>query len=162
VSVVVQEEQMRAFGTRSRLVGAVAAVAAAAGTAIVAAPASAGVGGPAFYVDGQLYRTAGTPTDLSGTGAPAHAWDVIYEFSGDQLNVAEAAPGDAGYNGGRWQVHLLGFPAGYDAAVADGDLDGDGVLDSVAEVDAALAAGTAVDGGVVKQFECPAIPLPGT
>jgi hypothetical protein len=39
-------------------------------------------------------------------------------------------------------------------------LDGDGVLDSVAEVHAALAAGSAVDGGVVKQFECPAIPLP--
>ncbi|HET6753650.1 MAG TPA: hypothetical protein VFH23_06845 [Jiangellaceae bacterium] len=102
----------------------------------------------------------GTPTDLSGTGAPAHTWDVIYEFSGAQLNVAEAAPGDHGYNGGRWQVHLLEFPDGYAAAVADGDGDGDGVLDSVAEVDAALAAGSAVDSGVVKQFECPAIPLP--
>jgi hypothetical protein len=151
---------MQMFRTRGRLVSAMAAVVAAVGLAIVAAPASAGVGGPAFYVNGQLYRTVGTPTDLSGTGAPAHAWDVIYEFSGTQLNVAGAAPGDAGYNGGRWQVHLLAFPAGYAAAVADGDLDGDGVLDSVAEVHAALAAGSAVDGGVVKQFECPAIPLP--
>jgi hypothetical protein len=151
---------MHTFRTRGRLVGAVAVAAAAAGLAITAAPASAGVGGPAFYVNGQLYRTVGTPTDLSGTGAPAHAWDVIYEFSGTQLNVAGAAPGDAGYNGGRWQVHLLAFPAGYAAAVADGDLDGDGVLDSVAEVHAALAVGSAVDGGVVKQFECPAIPLP--
>jgi hypothetical protein len=152
---------MNTLWTRSRLVGAMAVATAAAGLAIIAAPASAGVGGPAFYVNGQLYRTVGTPTDLSGTGAPAHAWDVIYEFSGTQLNVAGAAPGDAGYNGGRWQVHLLAFPAGYAAAVADGDLDGDGVLDSVAEVHAALAAGSAVDGGVVKQFECPAIPLPG-
>jgi hypothetical protein len=152
---------MQMFRTRGRLVSAMAAVVAAVGLAIVATPASAGVGGPAFYVNGQLYRTVGTPTDLSGTGAPAHAWDVIYEFSGTQLNVAGAAPGDAGYNGGRWQVHLLAFPAGYAAAVADGDLDGDGVLDSVAEVHAALAAGSAVDGGVVKQFECPAIPLPG-
>jgi hypothetical protein len=151
---------MHTFWTRSRLVGAMAAVAAAAGLAIAQAPASAGVGGPAFYVNGQLYRTVGTPTDLSGTGAPAHAWDVIYEFSGAQLNVAEAAPGDVGYNGGRWQVHLLSFPTGYGAALADGDLDGDGVLDSVTEVHAALAAGSAVDGGVVKQFECPAIPLP--
>ena len=146
----------------SRLVEAVLVGAGAAAVAVglVAAPASAGVGGPAFYVDGQLYRTVGTPTDLSGTGAPAHAWDVIYEFSGAQLNVAEAAPGDSGYNGGRWQVHLLVFPDGYSAAVADGDDDGDGVLDSVAEVDAALTAGSAVDAGVVKQFECPAIPLP--
>ena len=124
------------------------------------APASAGVGGPAFYVDGSLYRTVGTPTDLSSTGAPAHAWDVIYEFSGAQLNVADAAPGDRDYNGGRWQVHLLAFPHGYSAALADGDLDADGVLDSTDEIDAAIAAGSAVDTGVVKQFECPAIPLP--
>jgi hypothetical protein len=55
---------------------------------------------------------------------------------------------------------VVRFPAGYPAAVATGDADGDGVLDSVAEVDAALAAGSAIDGGIVKQFECPAIPPP--
>src|SRR4030095_16754130 len=98
---------MHTFWTRSRLVGAMAVAAAAAGLAIAQAPASAGVGGPAFYVNGQLYRTVGTPTDLSGTGAPAHAWDVIYEFSGNQLNVAAAAPGHAGYNGERGQTHTL-------------------------------------------------------
>jgi hypothetical protein len=121
--------------------------------------ASAGVGGPAFYVDHQLYRTVATPTDLSGTGAPAHAWDLIYEFSGAQLNVATAAPGDRNYNGGRWQVHALSFPNGYSTALTVGDLDGDGVLDSTVEIAAAIAAGAAVDTGVVKQFECPAIPL---
>jgi hypothetical protein len=144
---------------RLRLVGAVGA---GLGALIVgiATPASAGVGGPAFYVDGQLYRTVGTPTDLSGTGAPAQSWDVIYDFGGAQLNVAEAAPGDSDYNGGRWQVHALAFPAGYAAAVASGDLDGDSVLDSAEEVRAALTAGTALDAGVVKQFECPAILLP--
>lgn len=152
---------MHTSGKRGRLVGAVVGATAVVGTAaILAAPASAGVGGPAFYVDGEVYRTVGTPTDLSATGAPPHAWDVIYDFGGAQLNVAEAAPGDAGYNGGRWQVHGLAFPAGYDAAVADGDADGDGVLDSVAEVATALAGGSAVDGGVIKQFECPAIPFP--
>src|SRR5262245_54513766 len=98
---------MHTFWTRSRLVGAMAAAAAAAGLAIGATPASAGVGGPAFYVNHQLYRTVGTPTDLSRTGAPAHAWDLIYEFSGAQLNVAGAAPGDVGAHGGRWEVHLL-------------------------------------------------------
>jgi hypothetical protein len=142
-----------------RMLALAAAVAAV--TAGLAAPASAGVGGPAFYVDGTLYRTVGTPTDLSGTGAPSDAWDVIYEFGGVQLNVAEAAPGTPGYNGGRWQVHELRFPGGYAAALADGDTDGDGVIDSVGEVEATLAAGSAIDGGVVKQFECPAIPLPG-
>ena len=151
---------MYGFGRRLRLAAAVVGVAAGGVVAAGLTPASAGVGGPAFYVDGQVYRTVGTPTDLSRTGAPAHAWDVIYEFFGAQLNVAEAAPGDRGYNGGRWQVHGLAFPGGYAAAVADGDADGDGVLDSTAEVNAALAAGSAVDTGVVKQFECPAIPLP--
>jgi len=28
------------------------------------AAGSGGVSGPSFYVDGQLYRTVGTPTDL--------------------------------------------------------------------------------------------------
>jgi hypothetical protein len=56
-------------------------------------------------------------------------------------------------------VHALAFPDGYAAAVTSGDLDGDGVLDSTAEIEVALGAGTAVDQGVVKQFECPAIPL---
>jgi hypothetical protein len=58
-------------------------------------------------------------------------------------------------------VHALVFPSGYADAVADGDVDGDGVIDSAGEVRAALAAGSAVDSGAVKQFGCPAIPLPG-
>ncbi|HMG31255.1 MAG TPA: hypothetical protein VK585_14160 [Jiangellaceae bacterium] len=46
---------------------------------------------PAFYVDGALFRTVNTPTDLSRTGARAHAWDTIYDFGGPQANVALAA-----------------------------------------------------------------------
>jgi hypothetical protein len=63
-------------------------------------------GGPpgiGFYVDGQIYRTVGTPTDFSGTGAPSHTYDTIYAIPG-QMNVAEAAPGDTDFNGGRWVV----------------------------------------------------------
>jgi hypothetical protein len=138
----------------------VAAGVAALATAGLASSASAGVTGPSFYVDHVLYRTVATPTDLSGTGAPAHSFDTIYEFSGAQLNVATAAPGDRDYNGGRWMVHLLTFPSGYGAALTAGDLDTDGVLDSDAEVAAAISAGAAWDAGVVKQFVCPAIPLP--
>ena len=142
--------------TAQHLIGALAL--SAAGLVLIPATAIAGVTEPAFYVDGALYRTVGTPTDLSRTHAPPHSWDLLYEFGGAQLNVAQAAPGDRGYNGGRWQVHALSFPDGYAAAVASGDLDGDGVLDSTAEIEVALGAGTALDQGVVKQFECPAIP----
>lgn len=107
-----------------------------------------------IYVDHVLYRTVATPTDLSRTGAPAQSWDVIYNFGGLQKSVAEVAPGDPGFNGGRWQVHALSAPNGYPAALASSDEDGDGVLDSAAEVRAALAAGDLVDNGVVRQFVC--------
>ena len=128
--------------------------------ASLTAAAGAGVTGPAFYVDGQLYRTVNTPTDLSGTGAPAHAWDTIYDFGGNQQNVATAAPGDRDYNGGRWQVRALSFPMGYAAAVAAGDANNTDFIDSDAELAAAVSAGTAAIGGVVKQFVCPVIKLP--
>jgi hypothetical protein len=136
-----------------------------AAVALVAIPstASAGVGGPAFYVNGTVYRTVGTPTDLSGTGAPAHSWDTIYEFFGAQLNVATAAPGDAGYNGGRWQVHGLDWNTTYEDAVAEHG-GANGVIDTNAEIAAVLAdggAGGATDMGVIKSFVCPVIKLPG-
>ena len=126
--------------------------------------AHAGVGGPAFYVNGVVYRTVGTPTDLSNTGAPDGSFDTIYEFSGAQLNVATAAPGDPGYNGGRWRVHLLGWNTDYATTLAAHDTDGSGALDTTAEVEGALAdtaSGGAVDLGVVKSFECPVIPING-
>ena len=115
---------------------------------------AAGVSGPAIYVDHVLYRTVATPTDLSGTGAPAQSWDTIYNFFGAQRSVATAAPGDPGYNGGRWQVHKVVTPDGYSAALSAGDLDGDGVLDAADEIDAAMASGALVDDGIVKYFVC--------
>ena len=122
------------------------------------AQGAGGVTGVAFYVDGQEYRTVGTPTDLSGTGAPASSFDTIYDFGGVQTNVATAAPGDAGYNGGRWMVHAVTFPD-YAAALAAFDTNDSGDLDSDEEVEAAIDADLAVDNGVVKQFVCPVIPL---
>jgi hypothetical protein len=133
--------------------------------AIVASAAwaagSGGVSGPSFYVDGQLYRTVGTPTDLSNTGGPDSSFDTIYQFFGVQPNVATAAPGDPGFNGGRWRVHGLQF-SDYAAAVATYDTNGSGDLDSAAEVQAAIAGGAATDIGVVKSFECPVIKIPGS
>jgi hypothetical protein len=134
-------------------------VAVVAGLVLAATAGAGGVSGPAFYVDGTLYRTVATPTDLSATGAPAHSFDTIYDFGGLQLNVATAAPGDAGYNGGRWQVHGLQF-ANYAAAVAQFDANHSGDFDSDEEIAAAIAAGAATDVGVVKSFVCPVIPSP--
>jgi hypothetical protein len=124
------------------------------------AAGSGGVTGSAFYVDGQLFRTVNTPTDISGTGAPASSFDTIYDFGGLQPNVATTAPGDLGYNGGRWQVHALLF-ADYAQAVEQFDANGSNDLDSDEEVAAALASGAATDTGVVKSFVCPVIAQPG-
>jgi hypothetical protein len=142
----------------TKLVALAATVALVAATGAVAG-GSGGLTGPAFYVDGQLYRTVNTPTDLSNTGAPDSSFDTIYDFGGVQPNVATAAPGDPGFNGGRWRVHALSF-TNYAAAVAQFDTNGSGNFDSASEVSAALTAGAATDLGVVKSFECPVIHVP--
>lgn len=140
----------------------IAAAAAAVGlvvpgaAAVASAAGSGGVTGPAFYVDGELYRTVATPTDLAGTGAPDHSFDTIYAIDG-QPNVATAAPGDRGYNGGRWRVRALAI-ADPDAALAVADTNASGDLDSDEEIDLALAAGAATLGGIVASFVCPVIP----
>ena len=130
-----------------------AAVASAAGNG------AGGVSGPAFYVDGELYRTVGTPTDFRGTGAPAHSYDTIYDIAG-QPNVATAAPGDRDYNGGRWQVLPVTIDD-YAAALAAADANHSMDLDSDEELDAAVEAGLATIGDPALSFLCPVIPVPG-
>ena len=146
---------------RNALIATVAGCALVLGAAgAAAADGAGGATGPAFYVDGQLYRTVNTQTDLSNTGGPASSFDTIYQFFGVQpFNVATAAPGDAGYNGGRWRVHGLQF-TDYAAAVAGFDTNDSGDFDSDEEVAAALNAGAATDIGVVKSFVCPVVKLP--
>jgi hypothetical protein len=142
--------------TRAALLTTVPSVLVSGLTAVaLAAPAQAGVSGPAFWIDGTVYRTVATPTDLSGTGAPDSTYDAIYSFAGNQRNVAEAGPGDTDFNGGRWQVHELAFPSGYAAALASGDQNGNGQIDSTAELQRAFDDGTAVDTGrILRSFVC--------
>jgi hypothetical protein len=142
--------------TRAALLTTVPTVLVSGLTAVaLAAPAQAGVSGPAFWIDGTVYRTVATPTDLSGTGAPASTYDAIYSFAGNQRNVAEAGPGDTDFNGGRWQVYELAFPSGYAAALASGDQNGNGQIDSTAELQRAFDDGTAVDTGrILRSFVC--------
>jgi hypothetical protein len=120
---------------------------------VVAAPMAvlAGVSGPAFYVDGEVYRTVGTPTDFSATGAPAHSFDTIYQFAGAQaLNVATAAPGDRDFNGGRWMV----LPITWHVDPVQ--------LTSAEQVEAYADAGWLTIGATpLRMFECPVIPLRG-
>ncbi len=134
------------------------------GTPAASANGAGGVTGPAFYVDGELYRTVGTPTDLSNSGGPDHSFDTIYDFGMVQTNVATAGPGDQDYNGGRWRVHAVSFNTDMATTIAAHDANGSGDLDSAEEVESALADNTPAgltDNGIVKSFTCPVIPLPG-
>jgi hypothetical protein len=82
-------------------------------------------------------------------------------FSGAQaLNVAEAAPGDADYNGGRWRVQVVGYGPGasYESALDAFDANGSGDFDSDAEVRAAIAGGV-ITTTAGPSFVCPVIPL---
>jgi hypothetical protein len=126
-----------------------------AGVALATPPA------PAFYVDGQAYATVGTPSDFTHTGAPAHSYDTIYAIA-EQMNVADAKPGDRDFNGGRWMVQEVVF-SDYDGALADVAVNphGDDHLGSDEQVLAAVAGGYAELGGILASFECPVIPLRG-
>jgi hypothetical protein len=113
------------------------------------AASSVAAGGPpslGFYVDGVQYRTVGTPTDFSGTGAPASSFDRIYALGAGLANVAEAKPGDRDFNGGRWMV----LPVTWNTAPHQ--------LTSAEAVWAAANSGELSIGTTpVRMFECPVI-----
>jgi len=120
---------------------------------VAAAPVAAGLGPPhvGFYIDGTVYRTIGTPTDLSATGAPASSFDTLYALDDDPtgglLDVATAAPGDRGYNGGRWMVFAVSWNREPFQLTSD------------EQVLALAAAGSiSISSEPVKVFECPVIP----
>jgi hypothetical protein len=114
--------------------------------------AAGGPPAPAFYVDDVLFRTVGTPTDLSGTGAPTHTYDVIYELGAGLMNVAESKPGDTDYNGGRWMV----LPVTWSPGVTPVQLTNDGQVLAAEEAGLLSIAATPA-----KQFVCPVIKMRG-
>lgn len=117
---------------------------------VAAAPVAAG--GPptpdAFYADGTLYRTIATPASFVGTGAPDSSFEPIYALGPGLTNVAEAAPGQPGFKGGRWIV----LPVIWHVPAVQ--------LTRSSEVHALLADGSIELGPEVTRFECPIIPAP--
>lgn len=129
-------------------------------TGALAAPAEGAtvVRGQAFYVDGGQYRTVLTPRDLP-TKAPLHSFDVLYNFQGVQPAVAEAAPGQPGYNGGRWIVNLVEYADGWQMYTDGMTSDGQPVFVSDEAVEAAVDAGALNVTYDVRRFVCPVIKL---
>lgn len=115
----------------------------------------------ALWAHDVLYDTV--LTDTSFTAPPAHSTDILYNFmmSGlmGQRSVAESAPGDRDYNGGRWSVQAVVFTAQGLAAL---DSNGDGVIDQ--ELTSAEAVLNAEALGYLSilptdvSFECPMLP----
>lgn len=134
-----------------RLLGAAAAAALL--ISIVASAVAAG--GPpslAFYVDDVRYRTLGTPTDFSSTGAPDASFDRIYVLGAGLINVAEAKPGDRDFNGGRWMVLPVTWASGVTPTQ----------LTNAEQVEAYAAAGMlTIATAPVREFLCPVIPVQG-
>jgi len=82
----------------------------------------------AIWAHGRLYGTVATDTNFKSP--PPQSTDIIFAFSlTGQHSVAEAAPGDPNYNGGRWNVMIVTLT---DTGMAMFDADMDGVLDDPA------------------------------
>jgi hypothetical protein len=131
-----------------RLITALAGI----GLLLSIAATSVAAGGPpkvGFYVDGTLYRTVGTPTDFTNTGAPASTYDKIYGLGNGLRNVAEAAPGDIGFNGGRWAVYPVTWH------VTPWQLTSDEAV-----IAAANAGDLTIASAPVKLFFCNVAPIP--
>ena len=101
-----------------------------------------------FYADGTLWRTEGTTTDFTNTGAPTSSFEAIYALGNGLVNVAAAAPGDPGFRGGRWMV----LPITWNTTPVQ--------LTSGDQVLAYASAGLlTIASTPVKEFECPVIPI---
>lgn len=88
---------------RLLMLGALVAVAAVASAGPAMAEGnSLGPPGSTIYAFDQAFKTIATPTSLPDRGAT----DTIYTFPDCPTcaSVSDAAPGQPGYNGGRWKV----------------------------------------------------------
>ncbi len=112
--------------------------------AIPAVPAIAdGLGPPGgtIYAHDVAYRTVGTPNDLPDQGP----FNPIWVLGNGLGSVTDAAPGDANYHGGRWEVRMVTFnvaPVQYTNAE---------------DLQAAANRGDITIGPIVRHFECPLI-----
>jgi len=136
---------------------------------IAAATSLAGPGKPNFvpslYGDGEVWGTKGTTVLPAPNDHNLHSFDVLYVITNSnnpdgQLPVAEAAPGNPHYNGGRWFTHTVEW-------TAEGFMDHGIVTVLTSEVDIeeheklghlVITPGSFPDGPPVY-FQCPLLPV---
>ena len=96
-----------------------------------------------IYANDRLFRTIATPANLPNHGK----FDTIYVLGDNLANVADAAPGDMEFNGGRWEVRMVEF-----LTIAPRQFT------NATDLKAAAMRGEISIGPVVRRFECPLIP----
>jgi hypothetical protein len=119
---------------------------------IAAVPAFAA--GPAFepriYADGVAWGTKGT-TDLPAPNENnLQSFDGLYKFTNGvdgQLAVAEAAPGNPAFNGGRWIEYFVTFTGAPQ------------LVTSYAELSDLVDAGLVTIVASGNYFQCPLLPV---
>ncbi len=115
----------------------------------------------ALWAHDRLYDTVLTPTSF--VAPPAHSTDALYNFGmsglSGQRSVAESAPGDRDYNGGRWSVRAVVYT---EKGRTVFDPGGDGTVDfELTNAEDVLAAALAGDVEILETsiyFECPMLP----
>jgi hypothetical protein len=120
--------------------------------------------GPALYGDGDVWGTKGVTALPAPNGHNNQSFDklfVIVNGAPGQLPVAEAAPRNPAYNGGRWFTHTVMWTA--DGIAAHDTLP---VLMSYADIQMheslghlAIAPGPPAGGPPPPYFECPLLPV---
>ncbi len=137
---------MRLKKTLPFLAAAVAVAALALTPAVFASPGNGkgpvGPPGGTIYAHDVAYRTVGTPAVLPDHGK----FDTIYVLGGDLANVADAAPGDMDWNGGRWEVRPIDWMGSTPMQYTNAE-----------DIEMAAESGQIMIGDVVKRFECPLI-----
>jgi len=101
---------------------------------------------PTIYADGETWGTKGT-TDLPApTENNVQSFDGLFKFPG-QMPVAEAAPGNPAYNGGRWieyNVTWVGTPV---------------LVTSYAQLHGLVMSGDVTFVETGAYFQCPLLPV---
>jgi hypothetical protein len=107
--------------------------------------------GSAIYADGETWGTKGTADLPAPTENNRQSFDGLFKIQNGvegQLAVAEAAPGNPAYNGGRWIEYFVEFVD-----------EGDAVLvTSYAQLHALAMDGKVTITETGAYFQCPLLP----
>lgn len=106
--------------------------------------------GPAIYADGQAWGTKGNSDLPPPNDNNSQSFDGLYKFTNGadgQLPVAEAAPGNPHYNGGRW----IEYNATWNVTPE--------LVTSYAQLQDLIDAGDVTIAETGAYFQCPLLPV---